>query len=181
MELSKSAKAAWLAGFWDGEGSVVFRSHCNGRKHTTYYLSVCNTDLGLIETCATYLSDLGISHTKFEQRVRRSQHKPLFVFHICQADSIRRFAKLVPLHSPAKRDRLDQILAWVDRPQPSVWDERKERIVQMWDQGHSLRCITTQLGLRPAFHHGLALKLREWGIDVPPHGKGRRHCGCLKA
>jgi LAGLIDADG-like domain len=179
MDIGRSAKAGWIAGFWDGEGSVKFSTHCHGKKHTSYYLSVGNTDPALIATCAAYLTDLGIPFSKFEQRDRR-RRKPFIVFHICQADAIRRFHRLIPICAPEKKRRLEEIVEWINRPHVSVWEQRRERIETLWAEGHSINCIVHQLGLKGAFFPDLKKHLAEWGIQPPPQGRGRKHCGCLR-
>jgi intein-encoded DNA endonuclease-like protein len=56
-EISKEFMAGWLRGFFDGEGSVFFKTESrNGIRHTNRYLTVGNTDIVLMSTVSCYLN-----------------------------------------------------------------------------------------------------------------------------
>lgn len=54
---------AWLAGFWDGEGSITIFTHVekNGRKKICPTINVTNTHEGVIAHVVTLLDKLGTS------------------------------------------------------------------------------------------------------------------------
>jgi len=167
--------AGWLRGFFDGEGSVAFRKQCAGRKHTSYYLTVTNTDFELIETCGLYLRSLGIYYTEWAVR-RLKNRKPCRTLHIGRAESILRFHVAVNFASPAKRKKLGEIIKWISRP--TIDETRLPEISALWQEGHSLRCIGNKLGMKPGHHNKLKQALAGTGIAISPFGRGRKRCGC---
>ena len=171
---SNSFKAGWLRGFFDGEGSASLRAGNKDYRHATYCLSVTNTDFGLMDICQSYLTSLGIEWREWNVRVRQNR-KPARTLHISRAASIRAFHLKVGFGASKKRETLDRIINWIDRP--SVDEARLPDVIRLWDAGHSLRCITRQLGLRPGHHSRLKNVLSIY-VTVPAFGKGRKRCFC---
>lgn len=61
---------AWLAGFWDGEGSITIFTHTekNGRKKVCPTINVTNTHEGVIAHVVTLLDKLGTSFSILEKK-----------------------------------------------------------------------------------------------------------------
>lgn len=171
--------AGWIAGFWDGEGSISIRKETNGKKHTTYYLSVGNTDLELMECCVQYLEALGIEHTEFEQRVRHGR-KQFFIVHICKAEAIKRFAELIPIKSQDKVNKLKKIVEWIDRPKfiQRFAFEHESKLRELYPN-HTIRCIVTKLGFKQGCHHKVTQALKVLGIWSPRFHQGLA-CNCRR-
>ena len=122
---SNAEKAAWVAGFFDGEGSVTLRSHTSDKKHVSYCLNASNTDPDLIRTYRAYLTDLGIANRAWRP-THRPPHKPIVTVAVARAESIRRFLEMIPLCADVKRQKIERILAWIDRGPYAIWNDRKE-------------------------------------------------------
>jgi len=167
--------AGWLRGFFDGEGSASLRSGNKNYKHATYCLSVSNTDFALMDTCQQYLSALGIEWREWNVR-RRKNRKPVRTLHISRAVSICAFSEKIGFGAPVKAATLQRIIAWTLRP--PVEQSRVPEASRLWSEGHSLRCITKKMGLRPGHHSRLKIALQNAGVNVPPFGKGRKRCPC---
>jgi hypothetical protein len=63
---AKEADIAWLAGFWDGEGTVSLQFR-NGHLRTrngliSPYVQLCGTSVVALERTHTILNDLGVGH-----------------------------------------------------------------------------------------------------------------------
>ena len=127
MEINESYMAGWLAGFFDGEGSVRFARYTRkdtGNRAVATYLTVCNTDKGLLDTAREYLDKLGIGYSEYEQK-RSSKsdgykRKPLYLFHITKQSEIVKFAKLIGLRHSEKSKRLQSIVEHVNRPRHKI-------------------------------------------------------------
>lgn len=55
---------AWLAGIIDGEGSVSAQVYTmpNGRVRITPFVSITNTDVGIVQECRSILDSIGVVH-----------------------------------------------------------------------------------------------------------------------
>lgn len=150
MNYSKDFVRGWLSGLWDGEGSVIIRSHTNGKKHTTYYLTVTNTEPSIIQVCKQFLTNLEIKFTEWKPRQRKAHHKMIYTLHVGQAESIQKFRQLIPLFSSHKQATLNQINNWVNRPKITKYNP--EKIVELYSKGMSFRQIAKFYNLQPGSH-----------------------------
>lgn len=68
---------AWLAGFWDGEGSITIFTHVekNGVQKLCPTVSVVNTHLETVSYIASLLDRLGTSFSFFERKSSNVKHK----------------------------------------------------------------------------------------------------------
>lgn len=144
--------SGWLRGFFDGEGSVVFKTSAGGKRHASYYLSVVNTDLALMNTVRDYLDALGVGHSDFSQRTREGK-KPCYGLHIQRAEDILLFAQEVGFGSVDKQSTLDIIVSWITRPQGYY---RMDELFGLRQQGLSFREIAKLMGLKEGVHSHLA-------------------------
>jgi len=73
---------AWLAGFWDGEGSITIFTHVekNGVKKICPTLNVTNTHEGVIAHVVELLDKLGTSFSV--QHLKRKEDKHKDVYHV---------------------------------------------------------------------------------------------------
>lgn len=151
-------KCGWLRGFFDGEGSAVFKTTIGGKTHTTYYLSVTNTDLSLMNTVREYLDELGIGHSEFEIRDRPCRpdgytRKTLYTLHICRAEDILRFYEFVGFGSVDKQSTLEVMVGWINRPQGFY---RMDELVRLRKEGLSFREIAKAMGYAEGSHNRLS-------------------------
>jgi hypothetical protein len=78
----KETEKAWLAGFWDGEGSITIFTHVekNGREKICPTLLVVNTHEGVIAHVVELLDKLGTSFSV--QHVKRKDPKNKDVYQV---------------------------------------------------------------------------------------------------
>ena len=71
---------AWLAGFWDGEGSITIFTHTekNGREKICPTILVTNTNENVIAYIVTLLDRLGTSFSINKQEGRSDKHKDAY-------------------------------------------------------------------------------------------------------
>lgn len=171
MNKSKKFMIGWISGFWDGEGSVTLRRVTNKRKHTSYYLTVSNTDTNLMQVCQEYLTNLGIEWTMWKYRTR-GKYKPIGTLHIGKATSIVKFSSFIRLSSPSKQAILDEIVRWIKRKRTKYNLEQLNK----WHNGDkiSLRDIVKRLGLKDGAHYRFANLLRKYGYTVRQEKTGRK-------
>jgi hypothetical protein len=179
MNPSKDFMAGWLRGFFDGEGSARFSHYfrTNGRRATHCYLSVGNTDTALQMRCCEYLSAFGIGFTEFSENAsqRRKGRKPFFILHIVRQSEILKFSELVGFSAPHKVEALKQMVAWINRDRQAIWNDRKEFMVNLWNGGHSCRCIARRLNYQKGGHARVGRALRMWNIQPDIY---RKPCDC---
>ena len=106
------AEAAWLAGFFDGEGSLTVYMGGRNRQYPTWNLSLPNTHLGSLERCREISGAGSISE---KTRDHRFNCKRIWVW---QVHSQRNIAAIVTQMLPyltIKRAKADEFLArWSD-------------------------------------------------------------------
>lgn len=106
------ADAAWLAGFFDGEGSLTMYMAGRNKQYPTWNLSLPNTHLGSLERCRE-ISGAGSICEK--TRVYRPNCKRLWVW---QVQSQRNIAAIVTHMYPyltIKKGKAGEFLArWSD-------------------------------------------------------------------
>jgi hypothetical protein len=66
-------EAAWLAGFFDGEGSLTLYMGGRGKKHPAWTLSVPNTHYGSLKKCAAITGAGNIVHKYYATEKRKEQ------------------------------------------------------------------------------------------------------------
>jgi len=151
--VSDDFAAGWLQGFFDGEGSASFKTHSkSGKRHTNRYLSVGNTDIVLLTKCSDYLTQLGISHTKFKNK-ERPQRKPFYTLYITKAADILTFSDKVGFVSPHKVATLACIVGWINRDKTHY---RSAEVYELRQQGLSFRDIANKLGYSEGAHSHLS-------------------------
>lgn len=162
MDVSKQFMKGWLSAFWDGEGSVRFRKTTAGKNHTSYYLTVSNTDDELLKTCQAFLTALGIEWTMWKYRTRPGC-KQIGTLNIAKASSILKFAKDIKLYSPTKAGTLLAIINWIKRRR-TKYNPNELRYLY-WNKQMSLRQIVKYYGLRPGAHSRMSQLFRR--LDIP--------------
>jgi len=73
----KDTDLAWLGGIWDGEGSIALFTHTErtGNKKICPCVSMCNTDIAIINKTRKLLEDIGCSFSLQELQPKNSRHK----------------------------------------------------------------------------------------------------------
>lgn len=72
----KDTDLAWLGGIWDGEGSIALFTHKekNGSTKICPTVSVCNTDIAIINKSRKIIEEMGCSFVFQEYRPKNSRH-----------------------------------------------------------------------------------------------------------
>lgn len=87
--MATDTELAWLAGIWDGEGSIFFQTQA--KRQLTPYISMDNTDPHIIAEAFRILKDLGIvlhinetagkkDSTRTVYRIATARHEYIKVF-----------------------------------------------------------------------------------------------------
>ncbi len=118
--------AAWLRGFFDGEGSAIVPVD-RSRLRSTRWLSVTNTDEALIEEARDCLTRLGIRYTAYYTERPSPRHRNIWTLRIVRQSAIVRFIHCVGSSAPAKRSRMAELL-WLFRTPSRQFRSR-------WDTG----------------------------------------------
>ena len=76
---------AWLAGFWDGEGSITIFTHTekNGRKKICPTINVTNTNEYVIAHVVELLDKLGTSFSILEKKSDNDKWKTAYTVGTC--------------------------------------------------------------------------------------------------
>lgn len=98
--------AAWLAGFFDGEGSIFVYKGGRGGKYDCYAISLPNTNFDSIEHCFN-ITGVGLISKKTK---RIDHHKQQFQWRVnVQKDILRVLKRLAPYLVVKKQKALDMI------------------------------------------------------------------------
>jgi hypothetical protein len=113
---NKSEARAYIAGFFDGEGTVRLIFHRSGEKLgkiSTRGISVYNTEKTLIEAfkdaCELLDIDCKIHFSNPPSRQLRSE-KPLWIGDITHQRNLKKFLEEIPFQSKPKQEKLREVL-----------------------------------------------------------------------
>lgn len=78
--MATEVELAWLAGLWDGEGSITIFKHLekNGTRKLCPTILVVNTDIKIINEAKRILDNLGTSFHLFERAPTSDRHKQAY-------------------------------------------------------------------------------------------------------
>lgn len=114
----KDTDLAWLAGFWDGEGSISLFSHTerNGSKKICPCVCVVNTDIGMINKVRKILESLDCSFVLHERKPKNSKHSIAYVLTTRNMKYIIKFlTSTINYLSGEKRERAEILLDYCSR------------------------------------------------------------------
>ena len=107
--MTPEQKAAYVAGFIDGEGHIG--CHPTGRGHWTRCVSFCNTDPILVRTVCAFLTDLGIpTRSHFSVATKKGWADRWTVYVNGSQDNYKLFRDIIPIQSPGKIAALNKII-----------------------------------------------------------------------
>ena len=105
-------KLAWLAGFWDGEGSIGFTK--NG---TTFILNcqLSHTEIESVRHILAILKECGISGRGYTYQERDPEkHRDAHYIRVTGINNVRQFAKLMVKHAITKKRHWEIAIQWAD-------------------------------------------------------------------
>lgn len=114
----KDTDLAWLAGFWDGEGSITLFTHQekNGMKKICPSVSVVNTDIGMINKTRKILEGLGCNFNLSERQPKNSRHSKVYILQTRNMNHIIKFLSATTMYlSGEKRERAEILLDYCVR------------------------------------------------------------------
>lgn len=106
---------AWLAGMWEGEGTITLFSHTekNGSQKIKPMVSVVNTDIALVNQMRKVLESLGCNFNLTERRPKNSRHSTVWVLQSGNMDYIIKFLSAVlPYMYGEKKQKGEILLAY---------------------------------------------------------------------
>lgn len=109
---------AWLAGIWDGEGSIALFSHKerNGSIKICPTVCVVNTDIAIINKVRKILEELQCSFQLQETQPKNSRHSVKWTLTTRNQKYIVKFLKAVmPYLFSIKRQKAEILLAYTER------------------------------------------------------------------
>jgi hypothetical protein len=106
-------EAAWIAGFFDGEGSIGQYLAGRGKKHPTWFLSIPNTHFGSLDYCQR-ITGVGRINDK-NSKSRPVHHQPQRMWRVDRQRDIAQICRQMLPYLVIKRDRVEAFLMmWVD-------------------------------------------------------------------
>lgn len=105
-------EAAWLAGFFDGEGSLSCHRGGNGGKYICWTLTLVNTSHAAIQVCRRYTGGVGIVTDKSKYR-RLSHHKKIWEWRVNVQNDIEAIVLQMLPYLIIKRQKAEEFLMWL--------------------------------------------------------------------
>lgn len=108
---------AWLAGFWDGEGSITIFTHRekNGKDKICPTILVCNTHEGVIAHIVSLLDRLGTSFTIQTVERKEDKHKNNFQVHTRNMQYIKTVLEAIQPYLICKKAQCTLVLRYVTK------------------------------------------------------------------
>lgn len=114
----KDTDLAWLAGIWDGEGSIALFTHTerNGTQKICPTVCVVNTDIAIINKARKILEEIGCNFVLQEYRPKNSRHSTRWVLTTRNQNYIVLFLEAVmPYLVSIKRQKAEILLDYTKR------------------------------------------------------------------
>ena len=147
---------AYVAGFFDGEGSIVFTG-------STCKISIAQNTRKVLENIQAFLMSEGITHSWVtESPPRPFNRQPNTLYHLAfsHADNVRLFFDSVLPFSVVKKDKiLDAYDRLTDTPRKSVTTEEYQNAKSFLAQGCTYRQVQDATGIM--FNFRTLKKLKE--------------------
>lgn len=128
---------AWLAGILDGEGSVSVQVYTlpDGRVRLTPFVSIVNSDVGILEGCREILSEIGVKYRDCRKPMTEGEFAGSLVCSNIRVDGQKPvkalLEKVAPYLRSVKRRNAEVILAYLE--------SRERRGLQRDERGHIRR------------------------------------------
>lgn len=108
---------AWLAGFWDGEGSITIFTHIekNGRKKICPTIGITNTHEGVIAHAVDLLDKLGTSFAIQTYERKDEKHKNVFQVNSRNVQYIKTVLEAIYPYLICKKAQATLVLRYVNK------------------------------------------------------------------
>lgn len=114
----KHTDAAWLAGMWEGEGSVLLYSRPvdNSRLQITPSLTITNTDVHIMNRIRSLLESINCFYSWQEPQTRKKHWKQAYRLTTGRADYIKTTLEtILPFMVGEKKAKGETLLSFVSR------------------------------------------------------------------
>ena len=106
---------AWLAGFWDGEGTIsLYNSPCKGRNRIQQNMCICNTHVLSMERVMQLLKTLGVTYYVHDAG-GNEKHKPRTIVEVRRLVSVHTLALAIQPFLFTKSEQCTLLLRFVTR------------------------------------------------------------------
>lgn len=117
-DIVKDTNLSWLAGIWEGEGSILLYSRPVNEKRIqiTPALEITNTDIHIINECRRLLEELNCNFSYMERRSKKTQHKITYTLRTQNAVYIKNVLEnILPYMIGVKKAYGETLLSFVKR------------------------------------------------------------------
>lgn len=120
---------AWLAGFWDGEGSITIFTHVekSGREKICPTINVTNTHEGVIAYVIQLLDKLGTSFSVFQRKTGNDKHKDAYHLATRNMQYIKIVLEALLPYLVCKKAQAILVLRYVNKKMEQRKDNQKPR------------------------------------------------------
>lgn len=133
--MATEVELAWLAGLWDGEGSITIFKHLekNGTRKLCPTILVVNTDIKIINEAKRILDSLGTSFHLFERKPGSSKHKPAFQLSTRNSQYIDKVLTAIQPYLVGKKEQAELVIGYVRKRhyQRSIDDHDEQTQIQV--------------------------------------------------
>jgi len=162
-------KLAWLAGLWDGEGTITVY-HSLRRKGTSRYhpgLVLANCDENIISEAVKILDEIGVKMFLTKVKMKSERHKDAFLLTTRKLSPVKKLCETLLPYLIGKKAQAELTLRFVNSRLATF--ERLGR----WNQGSeyteeevSLCEQLKKLNKRGKSESSTAIRLTPWGEDM---------------
>lgn len=108
-----ATQAAWVAGFFDGEGTISVSRGGRGGKYQSVYVSIVNTHKESIETIYSWVGAGRFSERDMSGRPKH--HKQQYLWKIAAQRDVVEFCKQILPYLIVKKEKVQEFLnGWED-------------------------------------------------------------------
>lgn len=124
MTAGVAGRVAWLAGLWDGEGSIGVNDDGRGRMRPRLQMSMASKPT--IDTVIDVLAEIGVTGAGYTYQERDPEkHQDAHYLRVGRREDVRKVADALLPHAVTKAEHWRTMLAWLDDPAQKHVDELK--------------------------------------------------------
>lgn len=121
----------WIAGFFDGEGTVVLSKGKRTAPHLN--IAIVNTDLALLQKAQSILDALEIDNS-LKPAASKPGYKQMYRLYVGNSPGVQKFFARVPTLSEAKRNKFEALRGILSTRPHSHSRLRRERLCRQHPQ-----------------------------------------------
>lgn len=139
--MSTETELAWLAGLWDGEGSITIFKHIErgGVRKLCPTILVVNTDIKIINEAKRILDNLGTSFHLFERVSKNPKHKNSFQLNTRNTKYIDKVLTAIEPYLIGKKEQAQLVIGYVRKRHYQFKIDENDEQVQLQVQALNKR------------------------------------------